>query len=460
MTDQAHLGSRSVSEAGWQPYTPLGPDDILHFLHIPKTAGVSARAVLENYFDWEVICPGTVLADVYDHPASQLSRWRLFCGHYGRYLRHLLNRKPVEITFFRDPIARSLSHYNDLKTRQDSWLYEFANTHTFEEFVTDPVASTELMNLQTRYLALDDIDRDYFGYSARRDNDLPNLMREYTGPVLLDRALAALDQMAFVGLQERFDESLSLLAATFGWPAPQETPRRNTGQSTVHTADISDRAMERLREITALDQHLYDIAAARFDVTVRALTPVRREVAYAEAMAARPRINRLHLGFERAILGRGWHDRVQGPARLAHCWADPQPRRRPPKLEERDPAGSVHRWTGPGTIASLDLPLEASGPLRLRFRAAAVARDVVDDARVSLNGVPLPLRSWPVADPPTARRVFDVTLPGEVLGRTPFAQIEFHVPRTVVPANEVAGSVDARSLGLCLEWLEIFPIRE
>lgn len=420
--------------ATWKPHGPLADEERLHFLHIPKTAGRSVRAVLENHFSWSELCPGTVLPDIFACAPSELSRWRLFCGHYGRYIHGLLDRAPVEMTFLRDPIARSVSHYRDLQTREGTWLYEYVNTHTFDEFVLDPVVSTELMNLQTRFLALGDIDKDFFGYSRRRDGDLPGLIADFLSPALLDKALESLDAMAFVGLQERFDESLVLLAATFGWAPPREAPRRNTAKAGFDLSTVSARAMDRLREITALDQELYDHAAARFDATMQEVTPARVEAAYAASMAARPRLAGVRLDFACPFEGKGWYDRERG--------AD----------------GVVRRWTGPEPTAWMDLPLETGRALRLRFKAGAQTMDVIAGVRVALNGVELPCRSWPITVPETAKRVFDVVLPADVLASQPeFARIEFRLPRTVCPAEESPGSKDQRRLGLRFEWFELYP---
>jgi len=420
--------------ATWKPHGPLADEEQLHFLHIPKTAGRSVRAVLENHFAWSELCPGTVLPDIFGCAPSELSRWRLFCGHYGRYIHGLLDRAPVEMTFLRDPIARSVSHYRDLQAREGTWLYEYVNTHTFDEFVLDPAVSTELMNLQTRFLALDDIDKDFFGYSRRRDGDLPGLIADFSSRALLDRALKNLDAMAFVGLQERFDESLVLLAATFGWSPPREAPRRNTARAKFDLSTVSAQAMDRLREITALDQVLYDHAAARFEAAVREISPERIEEAYAESMAARPRLAEVRFDFARSFEGKGWYDRERG--------AD----------------GVVRRWTGPEPIAWMDLPLETGRALRLRFKAGAQTMDVITGVRVALNGVELPCRSWPIADPETAWRVFDIVLPTAALASRPeFARIEFRLPRTVVPSDEFSGQKDSRRLGLYFEWLEIDP---
>lgn len=426
-----------LNATGWQPYGPLGPEERLHFLHIPKTAGRSVRAFLQSHFDWKDACPGTVLPDLYSLPTAEVEKWRLFCGHYGRYIHRLLSRPPVEITFLRDPIARSVSHYRDLKTREGTWLYEYVNSHSFDEFVLDPTTSTELMNLQTRYLALDDIENDYFGYSHQREHDLPGLTAKFTGDALLERAIRNLDAMAFVGLQERFDESLQLLAATFGWTPPRVAPRENIGKAPFDPATISERGMERLREIAALDQRLYDHAAARFAAAVDAMSPERYDAAYASAMAARPRVHELRMGFERAFEGRGWYDR------------------------ERVSGGICRRWTGPDAVASMDLPLEATRPLRLRFGVAAQSLDVIQGVRVLVNGVDIPVQSWPLALPEKPRRVFDLAIPTAALAaRREFARIEFRLPRTVCPAEEIEGARDTRRLGLYFEWLEIFPAGE
>ena len=419
---------------GWQPYGPLRPDERLHFLHIPKTAGTSVRIFVQNHFDWADACPGTELRDLYALSTGELEKWRLFCGHYGRYIHRLLSRPPVEFTFLRDPIARSVSHYRALKSREGTWLHEFVNTHSFDEFVLDPTTSTELMNLQTRYLVLDDIDNDYFGYSRQREDALPELTARFTDDALCERAIRNLEAMAFVGLQERFDESLRLLAATFGWTPPRVAPRENIGTASFDPATISDRGMERLREITALDQRLYDHAAARFAAVADAMPAERCDAAYAAAMAGRPRLRELRLGFERSFEGRGWYDR------------------------ERGSDGIYRRWIGPDAVAWMDLPLETSRPLRLRFGAGAQTLDVIQGVRILVNGVAIPMESWPLVLPEKPRRVFNLTIPTAALAaRREFTRIEFRLPRTVCPAEEFEGARDKRRLGLYFEWLEIFP---
>ena len=106
----------------------------------------------------------------------------------------------------------------------------------------------------------------------------------------------------------------------------------------------------------------------------------------------------------------------------------------------------------------MDLPLETSRPLRLRFGAGAQTLDVIQGVRILVNGVAIPMESWPLVLPEKPRRVFNLTIPTAALAaRREFTRIEFRLPRTVCPAEEFEGARDKRRLGLYFEWLEIFP---
>ena len=412
---------------------PFGVGDTLHFLHIPKTAGRSVRVVLEEQFDFGQQFPGVVLAQLVARPPSEVRQWRLFCGHYGKYLHTLLGFEPTVITFLRDPIARSISHYRDLKTRENSWLHEYVNTHTFDEFVADEMMSSELINLQCRFLALDDIDADHYGYSRQRLDDLPGLRRKYLDRGMFDRAMETLDSLAFVGLQERFDDSLQLLAATFGWQPPRRAPKRNTARAPFDESEISQSTLDHLAELTAHDRELYDHAAKRFEAEFAAIDAAALDAAYAQRLGSLPKTDQVRLGFGKAINGRGWHGRERV-------------------------GGGVVRWTGPDATASLDLPLITSRRLRLRFHCGAEEIDVVESLRVRVNGAEVPARSWQIEDPATAARVFDVMLPIELLARgAAFTRIEFEVDRVTGPEDRAEGAEEKRRLGLRFHWLEVFP---
>lgn len=45
----------------------LQPDDTLYFCHIPKTAGMTFRTILEDYFACKEICPATLSNQIADY---------------------------------------------------------------------------------------------------------------------------------------------------------------------------------------------------------------------------------------------------------------------------------------------------------------------------------------------------------------------------------------------------------
>lgn len=252
------------------PVCDLGPDDTLYFLHIHKTAGSSLREYIQSKFPipkisrlrWEL--PFLVNA-----PRETLAQWRVFCGHYGYYLEGILGRPVVHVTMLRDPVERTISAFYDQKWREDLWLHDHIKDMTLEDYVFDQIGTREVMNFQTRTMAFDSVEEHLKGYAELwRD---PERTREVLGSAeMLELAKRRIAACACVGFQDRFQDSMRLLAYTFGWARPESEPRKNIRRTQREV--LSDRALERIREITALDQALYDFARERFERYVTVLT--------------------------------------------------------------------------------------------------------------------------------------------------------------------------------------------
>jgi hypothetical protein len=64
--------------------------------------------------------------------------------------------------------------------------------------------------------------------------------------------------LAFLGVQERFDEDLGRLGALFGWPALQ-APRTNVNQSREYAERSLDEAVRsEIARLNPADMHLYE----------------------------------------------------------------------------------------------------------------------------------------------------------------------------------------------------------
>lgn len=412
----------------------LEPGGTLYFLHIPKTAGTSYRTYLEDHFDADLICPHLVVEELLPRPPSELDGYRLISGHHGWFLPGMLRAEPTIVTVLRDPVARSLSHFYHQRNTPGDWLHEIVRDWTFEQYVTSPIGMSELANFQVRHLALDRVQEDYWDHSELRDRDHDALMVKYSDPRLVDRAIERADRFAVVGIQERFDETLRLTAHTLGWPPRSAPPRLNPRRTQRDEGDLTERAREQLHRITALDRALYDRAAARFDERVKGLDTGAVERRYAEAWAARERVSRVRFGFDKAILGEGWHVRS--------ARAD----------------GPVTRWTGPAPHATMDLALAAGRDLRIVFNAGVWVADLRPTLRLSVNGEPVPLTFSQLKYGDLGQGTFSGVIPRSVLVRNAgFTRLRFEVERTTRPSDLDPKNPDQRPVGIHFRWLEIDP---
>ena len=76
----------------------------------------------------------------------------------------------------------------------------------------------------------------------------------------------SLEQFHFVGVAERFSESLHVFGERFGWPSGMRAPRENVNPArTAPDYRLSRRVHAQLLELNATDAALYEAALARLD---------------------------------------------------------------------------------------------------------------------------------------------------------------------------------------------------
>lgn len=207
---------------------------LIAFVHIQKAAGTSLKFILKNslgvgHSDVNPVTPP------FDRPfdrsdlafAASTNPW--LCSISGHEIiepsRHL-GKAARPFTMLRDPIARSVSHYQDkiVRGRQDL---------SFEQFVSDP----DNHNFQVKKIA----GREDLA-TARQ------LLRE---------------QFFFVGLAERFVDSMRVLRALSPYPLDIRCRPRNVAPTTriAESLRSDPEAVARLGEANRLDQKLWDFVA-------------------------------------------------------------------------------------------------------------------------------------------------------------------------------------------------------
>lgn len=250
----------------------LASDDVLLFLHIPKTAGLSMISLLEQQFKREEILelhsvPGqgrteksVVLEGLGMRSQELKQRIRLIRGHlsfgpYDTLIWRYIVQTPVVITLLRDPVERTISAYMHMRRNVVNNPGFQEKYPTILDWVKDPENAHRVVNRLTRQIV-----GAYF-----RGRRLSEGKGGLSDQALLSIAKQRLEQFPFVGLTERFQESMNLLHHTFGWDLPAEVPQINVSPTRISRFDFSSEEIEAIRERTNLDEDLYKAAEELFD---------------------------------------------------------------------------------------------------------------------------------------------------------------------------------------------------
>jgi hypothetical protein len=226
------------------------------FVHIPETAGGAAISMLTNAYGRAGVRNVANYLSGKENAVSKVSRAlrrtgpRVFVGHVplGVFLQHLPDDTRY-VTILREPVERVLSHdYRPMGSRRRKGAAK-PPQQTLEEVLA--LRLPPVSNLQTRLLC--------------NDPDLPAEMP----PEALDQARANLDRMVFVGLQERFDESLVLMQRTLGIETVVPYVRnRHVGGERPSAPDLDPAQRALIEEANALDIELYEYGRALFEEAV------------------------------------------------------------------------------------------------------------------------------------------------------------------------------------------------
>jgi hypothetical protein len=216
-------------------------------------------------------------------PRRELLSYRLIRGHFDYSVTELLRDVRV-VTMLRDPVARTISQFRYMASLDHHPLRETYAALSLPEVLECPELGRDMANLQTALLGQDsDLEEMRRQVAQEASAIYPWENRPGARPPTLARAKTRLAAAAFVGFQERFDDSLLLLADTFGWPPPESVARLNVTPKDVPGPSISGEWIEAVREANAVDIELYSFAGRLFKKRFR--TMVERA---AEALECQP----------------------------------------------------------------------------------------------------------------------------------------------------------------------------
>ena len=225
----------------------------LIYVHIPKTAGTTLYSILKRNLERDRIFFAHTAADLASLPAEERVRLQLIRGHFPYGIHRCLSQPVEYITILRDPIERTISNYYYVLRSPDHHLHErvVSQKMGLKEYILE-CPNKQLDNGQARMISGDGFQAP-FGKCGRE---------------LLEQAKHNLqNSFSVVGLTERFDETVLLMARRFGWKRTHYV-RRNATEKRLPREQLDPEILEAVKAINALDLELYAFAKTLFERAV------------------------------------------------------------------------------------------------------------------------------------------------------------------------------------------------
>ncbi|MCA9302815.1 MAG: sulfotransferase family 2 domain-containing protein [Phycisphaerales bacterium] len=400
----------------------------LYFLHIPKTAGTTLTAWLDQHYRANDILPKGyfgknplhVTREEFERKKEAVQHYKLIHGHYGNDVLRAFFPGARSITILREPTARVVSLYNDWRTKSD------------ENREKAPELAKELIDI-ARNNDIEGFLRS--GHELCRWQFIDGQARQLTASLYLDEpadpaaACAQLEQFSIVGTTKLLTPTTRLIARMMGWTPPSDMAPLNTTRGHDRFDELKPSTRELIHELTQNDQIVYKHAQKLLSASLTKLIDEGGHRAGAQAEHGAIMTTPIEIRVDDPIDGDGWHV-LEGETQK---W----------------------RWTGPGRASTIRLPKLPAAPHRLTLRIISViADDILQGTHLLINGSPLEIRIAGIID---GQIHLHADIPAPLLdGAAPMLTIL--VPRTMAHSEIQPETGDHRQKGLAITSMLIGPI--
>jgi hypothetical protein len=259
----------------------------LIFLHIPKAAGTTLRAVLSSRYRREqtFVIGNDINADIHRLIAldeAERHRLRLLMGHMSFGLHRYLAPGARYVSILRDPVERVLSEYRFLKSNVRHPFHHQVREMSLAEYL-DSDFTGQSSNGQTRLLS-----------GSHVEGTLGIAGRESLHESHLQSALGNIERhFVITGTQQRFEATLLLLARYLGWRRWPFFVVRNVTRADDVDFVLDDDAREMVTHCNQLDVMLYHAVNERLDCEI-----AKAGTGFARSLERFRRLNRFYQGVD------------------------------------------------------------------------------------------------------------------------------------------------------------------
>ena len=242
--------------------------DKLLFVHVPKTAGTTARTILADSLSPANVSPPFNAKRLDAADARRLANYRVISGHisWEDVMTYFPDRRLF--TFLRDPIDRCLSIYWFFREQTDRPLIplrEIRGRNDADEATSlarqlEPEDFFESRHPHVRQ----NVENRMVWQLGHRANIEDRAAKSPSE--VLDRAFANLRRFSFVGYYENFAADLRRLLDSLHLPPVDAVPVVNPTVARPRTLKLSERLRNILDELTVLDRQLYERATRELKI--------------------------------------------------------------------------------------------------------------------------------------------------------------------------------------------------